>query len=344
MKESSYLPIGKNLLHTNLSMTRRHAMNNPHTPSRSLPIRIALCGLSNPDEATVLNNLFSHANRWQQPWQVVPDADMADLLLVTANSSEELAGWHSDTGGFTQDRLICYSQQRPQEARWHLRRPPQGQTPSPLEFTILLKEISQALALATPAPTGLQPAPRPRAQPFDWREKLKILIVGSVGSGKTTAISTLCGDKVISTEAAPSDQTQLHKQSTTVAMDFGTLALNEDTQLHVYGAPGQRRFDFMGEILIQKALGIIILVSNAASDSIKELNYYLDAHREFLANHHAVIGVTHNDVSPTPSLNEYTRALQARGASWPIFKVDARQHGDLMQLVTTLLGSTIAHG
>ena len=59
----------------------------------------------------------------------------------------------------------------------------------------------------------------------------------------------------MSTEVEPSDHTQHQKKTTTVGMDFGTLVVREKTQLMLYGAPGQRRFDFMSDVLQHNALG-----------------------------------------------------------------------------------------
>jgi hypothetical protein len=313
--------------------------------AKPAPIRIALRGFADAGQTAQITALFSHAGRWQQPWQLVEEARDAEFLLLAADTPEELAHWHRYEDRFSREHLIAYSERPLEEARWHLRRPSGMRGPSPLEFTLLLKEISQRLAV--PAESGAhrhQAIAKAAKTHFDWRERLKILIVGSVDSGKTTAIATLTEGHALSTEAVPSDHTQLRKKSTTVAMDFGCIALNEDTQLHIYGAPGQRRFDFMSEILMRNALGLIILVSNETSHSLTELNYYLNTHREFLHHHQAVIGVTHNDVNPSPSLNEYASFVKARGESWPVLKVDARKRDDMMKLVHVLLASTLTHG
>lgn len=307
------------------------------------PIRIALTGFSGLPEADHIISLFSRANRWQQPWEMVESIHDAQILLVAVDTVEELLA-HKYGNRYSRDQLIAYSTQPLEDARWHLRRSPDSRPPTPLEFTLLLKEIGQEIA-AKRLTIGHTPmaAVTPKRD-FDWRQRLKILIVGSVGSGKTTAVSTLSQGHSISTEATPSDHTQLHKKATTVAMDFGCVALNEDTQLHIYGAPGQRRFDFMNEILIRNAMGLIILVSNKTSNPLNELGYYLDANADYLARHQAVIGVTHNDLNATPSLNEYRRFIQARGESWPVVKVDARKPDDMLRLVETLLDVTLEHG
>ena len=52
------------------------------------------------------------------------------------------------------------------------------------------------------------------------------------------------------------------KGQTTVAMDYGTLQLDAQTKVHLYGTPGQERFDFMWEILAQGGLGLVLLLDN----------------------------------------------------------------------------------
>ena len=39
------------------------------------------------------------------------------------------------------------------------------------------------------------------------------------------------------------------KSQTTVAMDFGRITIDDELILYLFGTPGQRRFDFMWEIL-----------------------------------------------------------------------------------------------
>ncbi|GAB6140167.1 hypothetical protein JCM14076_08960 [Methylosoma difficile] len=322
-------------------------MQSSSPSSKSQAIRVALLGFDNPQEQAQLTTLFAHAQRWQKPWQIVADPNDADFLLVASDDTENLTELRSCPEHFAREQIIAYTGRPSDSARWYLKRPGAAKMPSPLEFTILLKEMGKAFEdglvgrTEQKNPTKNLPAQKKH---FDWRERLKVLIIGSVGSGKTTAINTLSQGNAVSTEAKPSDHTQLQKKSTTVAMDFGTLAIDSETQLLVYGAPGQRRFDFMSGILIQNALGIIILISNESSNTLSELNYYLDSHRDFLADHHAVIGITHNDLNPKPSLNEYAAFIQSRGESWPVLKVDARKHEDMKKLVGVLLETTFKRG
>ena len=73
----------------------------------------------------------------------------------------------------------------------------------------------------------------------------KIIFTGPVGVGKTTAIAALSDDPPVQTDASASDMTQDRKGHTTVAMDYGVIRLDEHTKVHLYGTPGQERFDFM---------------------------------------------------------------------------------------------------
>lgn len=174
-------------------------------------------------------------------------------------------------------------------------------------------------------------------------ERIKILFTGSIGSGKTTAISAISEVEPITTEAKPTDEVGLRKQTTTVAMDFGYVTLEDGTRLYLYGSPGQRRFDFMSQILIHKAIGLIVLVNNNIDDPLADLDYYLNLHGEFLSKNWAVIGVTHYDEQDSPSVDDYLRALAERGEPWPVLKIDARKRQDVIMLVETLL-ATLEYG
>jgi uncharacterized protein len=87
---------------------------------------------------------------------------------------------------------------------------------------------------------------------------LKLVIAGPVGAGKTTLIQSLSESEVVNTDELASED--IGKTHTTVAMDFGTLTL-DGIPIHLFGTPGQDRFDFMWEILCEGALGLILLVS-----------------------------------------------------------------------------------
>ena len=90
----------------------------------------------------------------------------------------------------------------------------------------------------------------------------KIIFTGPVGAGKTTAIASISDIKPIATDEYASDMTKSRKPQTTVAMDYGLIRLSDNERVHLYGTPGQERFDFMWDILTKGGIGLILLLDN----------------------------------------------------------------------------------
>lgn len=166
---------------------------------------------------------------------------------------------------------------------------------------------------------------------------LKLLFTGCLGAGKTTAIRVLSDIPVISTEAHLSEpHPPIAKSTTTVAMDYGQLTLKH-TKLHLYGTPGQRRFDFMGDVLSEGADGLIILIAQHHPEPYAELEHFLKAHRSLVQRNAAVVGLTHVQARARPTVADFTARLTALGLTWPVQGVDARNKHDLLRLIQALL-------
>ena len=99
----------------------------------------------------------------------------------------------------------------------------------------------------------------------------KLIIAGPVGAGKTAAIRSLSDKGVVTTEEVASDDVSKMKKTTTVAMDYGVMKLDSGEQVRLYGTPGQRRFDFMWEILSENALGLVLLLNAKEPDPVTDL-------------------------------------------------------------------------
>ncbi|MGH8002286.1 MAG: GTP-binding protein, partial [Brasilonema sp.] len=76
-------------------------------------------------------------------------------------------------------------------------------------------------------------------------EILRIVVTGGIGAGKTTLIRTISEIEVVDTDNKATDEVGQMKQTTTVAMDCGRLTIGPNQSLHLYGTPGQSRFDYM---------------------------------------------------------------------------------------------------
>ena len=97
-------------------------------------------------------------------------------------------------------------------------------------------------------------------------EHHKIIFTGPVGAGKTTAINALSDIPTVRTDAAATDMAATRKKETTVALDYGVMAVSPSERIHLYGTPGQQRFDFMWDILTEGGIGLVLLLDNSRAD------------------------------------------------------------------------------
>ncbi len=116
-----------------------------------------------------------------------------------------------------------------------------------------------------------------------------MVITGAVNSGKTQFIRTISEIEVVSTERKTTDDARFIKGETTVAMDFGRITIANDLVLHLFGTPGQRRFDFMWEILSEGMLGLLILVDSTRPETFRETLRIIDFFTSYRESPYVVV-------------------------------------------------------
>ncbi|MFO1414953.1 MAG: ATP/GTP-binding protein [Burkholderiales bacterium] len=167
----------------------------------------------------------------------------------------------------------------------------------------------------------------------------KIVFAGPVGAGKTTAIAALSDVPPVSTDEAATDMTTTRKPKTTVALDYGIMKLADGQRIHLYGTPGQERFDFMWDILVQGGIGLVLLIDASRNAPQQDMRFFLDAFRDFVARTGVAIGITRTDLAPAFAVEDLAPVLAELGMNPPVFTVDARSRADVQTLVKALLYS-----
>ncbi|MCI0520219.1 MAG: ATP/GTP-binding protein [Chloroflexi bacterium] len=112
-------------------------------------------------------------------------------------------------------------------------------------------------------------------------QTVKMVVTGPFNAGKTEFIRAVSEIDVVSTERKISSDAERVKESTTVAMDFGRITVDDDLVLYLFGTPGQKRFDFMWEILSEGMLGFVVMVDSTRPETFREARSILETFRAY---------------------------------------------------------------
>lgn len=174
----------------------------------------------------------------------------------------------------------------------------------------------------------------------------KIVILGSMGAGKSTLVRAVAQGRVVDTDVDNTDASSA-KLATTVAMDYADVALPNGDRMRLFGTPGQTRFSFIWPILLEGAAGALVLIDASGEDASAELDRYLDVLAEHAPTVPMAIGVTKLDLATDTALAPGTAmdtAMQrlsaradARGQVVPIVPVDARDAAQILMLMDVLM-------
>jgi len=141
-------------------------------------------------------------------------------------------------------------------------------------------------------------------------QTVKMVVTGPFSAGKTEFIRSVSEIDVVSTERKiSSSDEKVVKQATTVAMDFGRITVDEDLVLYLFGTPGQKRFDFMWEILSEGMLGFIVMVDSTRPETFREARSILETFRAYAPTPY-VVSANKQDRSDAWEMDDIRHALR----------------------------------
>ncbi len=168
---------------------------------------------------------------------------------------------------------------------------------------------------------------------------VKVLVAGGFGAGKTTLVASVSEIRPLRTEEVLTDRGigvddvsgVESKSTTTVAMDFGRITIEDEVVMYLFGTPGQDRFWFVWDELSYGAAGAVVLAdTRRLADCFPSIDYFERLGTPF------IVAVNCFDGARRYRLDEVQLALNL-DPDVPVVLCDARRKESAKEVLITLI-------
>ena len=167
-------------------------------------------------------------------------------------------------------------------------------------------------------------------------QAVKVVITGAYSAGKTNFIRTISDIDPVTTEyAATLDDERAIKHETTIALDFGRIAVSDEVVLFLFGTPGQERFDVRWNVLSEGCMGYVVMVDSCRPAHLRETQQLMARFTQITDAPFVVVANKQDDPAALPL--DYIRRRLQLPSFIPLLPCVATDRESVKNVLTALL-------
>ncbi len=178
------------------------------------------------------------------------------------------------------------------------------------------------------------------------RSRTQITFVGPFGVGKTTAVVTLCNDKVTASEVksslASGRRGRRIKSTTTVGLEVGEWTAPDGRKLSLVGTPSQERFDTVRRSAMPRSAAVVLWLFGDHEYAELDAQLWLEFILTEVPAEKVSLAITRLGDDPEERLEVFRKVADAQAPGIPVVAADPREVDQVAAAVVSSLRITTA--